>query len=224
MQTKAKQSALLLHVTLLGLMCLGIAFVFGFSSAHAPGYAPTELASSRGGAHFVFADLDGDRNPDMALVEMQSQRSADADYSIHVRLSAGAESAIGVDGPLGGLRLAARDVNGDDNLDLIVTSNLDANFVEVLLNDGHGNFRMARSDEVSQLEDQTDRVLRAPASSQIDRASLESVRSSLEMEIVAANDFDQVFSSDAELPAVIGHTLQGTPGLRVGRSPPVPVL
>jgi hypothetical protein len=80
MQRKAKQSTLLLHVTLLGLMmCLGMAFVFGFSNAHAPGYAPTGLASSRGGAHFVFADLDGDRKPDMALVEMQSQRSADAD-------------------------------------------------------------------------------------------------------------------------------------------------
>jgi len=224
MKRDAKQFALLLHVTLLGLMCLGIAFVFGFSSAHVPGCEPRGLASSGGGAHFVFADLDGDRKPDMALVEMQSQRSADANYSIHVKLSAGAESAIGVDGPLGGLRLVARDVNGDDNLDLVVTSNLDANFIEVLLNDGHGNFRIATPEEFSRLESQGDTALRALTGSQIDQAPLESVRSSLEMEIVVANDFDQVVSSDSELPVVIGHTLQGISALRVGRSPPVRVL
>lgn len=222
MTRRIRQVALAVQLTLLGLVCFGVAFILGTSLSRVAG---SELdGHSPAGTHFVFADLDGDRKPDMALVEMQCQRAANADYSIRVRLSAGEESAIGVNGPLGGLRLVARDVNGDDNLDLVITSNLDARFIEVLLNDGHGNFRVARPDEFSHLEGVAGAVLSAPGDSQIDHASIEFVRSSIDMEIIAANDFDRVSSCNPRSPNVIGAVLQGAVALPLGRSPPVPVL
>jgi hypothetical protein len=222
MKRKVKQVALAVQLTLLGLACLALALILGTSYSRVTEYRP--VGHSSGGVHFVFADLDGDRQPDMALVEMQSQRATNADYSIRVKLSAGSESAIGINGPVGGLRLVARDVNGDDTLDLVVTSNLDASFIQVLLNDGHGNFRMARFDEFRGVEGAAAAVLSAPGDSQIDQASLECVRSSMDMEIVPANDFDCVLSSNLQLPTVIWGVLPGATALPWGRSPPVPVL
>lgn len=222
MERKVKRVTLVAQLALLALLCFGVAIILGALNSHVAGNALAGRSSAA--AHFVFADLDGDRKPDMALVEMQSQRFTGANYSIRVRLSAGEESAIGVNGPVGGLRLAARDVNGDDTLDLVVTSNLDASFIEVLLNDGHGNFRVATPEELPRLQGAANAVWSAPGTWQIDQNSLESVRSAFDMEITPAGDFDAVCSSGSKPPAVIGAALQGTSALRLGRSPPVPVL
>lgn len=221
MERKVKHVAPAAQLALPGMVCFGVALILAALNCHLAGNALAGRSS--GGAHFVFADLDGDRRLDMALVEMQSQRFANANYSIRVRLGAGEESAIGVNGPVGGLRLAARDVNGDDTLDLVVTSNLDASFIEVLLNDGHGNFRVARPEEFPRLEGLGDVVLTAP-DGRIDQASIESIRSSFDMEIASADDFDAVFCSASKPPAEIGAALRGSSALRLGRSPPVPVL
>jgi hypothetical protein len=111
------------------------------SSASSPGATHSSLAA----AHFAIADLDGDLLPDLAVVEVESQRSVKTNYSIRLKLSAGTQPAISVNAPSGGLTLTARDVNGDDTLDLIVTSVLDARVIVVLLNDGHGRFSVAKS-------------------------------------------------------------------------------
>jgi hypothetical protein len=130
------------------------------------------------GPQFVIADLDGDRKPDLALVEMGSARSASSNYSIRLQFGAGAESAIRVNAPQGGLQVAARDVNGDDSLDLVVTSNVDGRFVEVLLNDGHGNFSVAEPGAYPEVEKEANEFLTGPAGAVTDRATLASVRSS----------------------------------------------
>ena len=96
-----------------------------------------------GGMAFAIADLDGDRKPDLASVEVEREQASSTRYAIRLQFSEGADSYIGVKGPLGGLRLAIRDVNGDDSLDLILTSVLDRRVVQVLLNDGHGKFAPA---------------------------------------------------------------------------------
>jgi hypothetical protein len=173
------------------------------------------------GAQFVIADLDGDRNPDIALVEMASPSSAKTNYSIRLQFSAGTESTIGVNAPVGGLRVAARDVNGDDNVDLILTSNLDAHFIEVLLNDGHGNFSVAAPGAYANLEDESHVLLNGPAGPVADQTTLASLRSSLGEEGVPGYDCHTVHSSDSlslkkdqTAPRQVAHA-------RLGRSPPL---
>jgi hypothetical protein len=93
---------------------------------------------------FAIADFDGDRKPDLAIVEMQSSNSSTAtQYSIRFQLTAGAAQSFGVSAPAGGLQIVARDVNGDDAQDLLVSTAWLHQEVAVLLNDGHGNFTLA---------------------------------------------------------------------------------
>jgi hypothetical protein len=172
-------------------------------------------------SRFVFADLDGDKQPDLALVETQSQHSSRTNYSIRLKFSQGTESAIPVDGPIGGLRLAARDVNGDDNLDLVVTSNLDSGFVEVLLNDGSGNFSVASPGSYSDVEPEDGGNLEAQASAHSDLATLVSLRSSHEQGAAQVRHASLSYSrnfrcSGNASPAVLEHAL-----FRQGRSPPL---
>ena len=94
---------------------------------------------------FAIGDFDGDRKPDVATVQVVRDAALDSVYSIRLQLSAGEESAIGIAGPRGGLELVARDVNGDDAIDLVVTSAGGSHFVAVLLNDGHGKFTLAKA-------------------------------------------------------------------------------
>jgi hypothetical protein len=93
---------------------------------------------------FAIADFDGDRKPDLATVQVVREAALGSFYSIRLQLSAGEESAIGIAGPQGGLELVARDVNGDDVMDLVVTTALDSRFVAILINDGHGKFTLAK--------------------------------------------------------------------------------
>ncbi len=168
----------------IGLVCLFAAVIFPLAHSGFYHLSPNVWPSRHIGARFVFADLDGDRIPDLAQVESQNPRSANSNYSIHVKLSAGVESAIGVSGPMGGLRVAARDVNGDDNLDLVVTSNLDSSFVEVFLNDGHGNFAAAPCANLATLENVPGVVLETLSGPQRDRVTLASARPSLDEALV----------------------------------------
>jgi hypothetical protein len=107
--------------------------------------APQPAASSAGfNSTFAIADFDGDRKPDLATVEVQKGSfSGNSRYSIRLQLTAGAAQVFGVIAPAGGLQIVARDVNGDDALDVLVSTALQHKQVAVLLNDGHGNFTLA---------------------------------------------------------------------------------
>ena len=94
-------------------------------------------------APFAIADFDGDNRPDLASVQAVGTISSDTQYLINFRLSSGRRAAIDVLAPAGGLRLASRDVNGDEFLDLVVTTAWAEQPVAVLLNDGLGNFTRA---------------------------------------------------------------------------------
>ena len=98
------------------------------------------FARGSAAAHFAIADFDGDNRPDLATVETGLIGASHARYWIGFRMSAGARQMIGVNGPVGGLEIASRDVNGDNIIDLVVSAAWLKSPVAVLVNDGHGNF------------------------------------------------------------------------------------
>lgn len=108
------------------------------STAAAPSATPSAPSHSR----FAIADFDGDSRPDLATVEIRQIGPSRARYSIEFQLSTGAQQMIDVNAPIGGLDISSRDVNGDQSLDLIVTTAWLNQAVAVLLNDGHGNFTL----------------------------------------------------------------------------------
>ena len=94
------------------------------------------------GPRFAIADFDGDHQPDLATVEVGQVTASRARYWILFEMSAGTRQSIGINGPVGGLEIAPRDVNGDSSPDLVVTTPWFNRPVAVLLNDGHGNFTL----------------------------------------------------------------------------------
>lgn len=108
--------------------------------------SPTSSLGSN--SYFAIADFDGDQKPDLATVEVQkSTSSRTTRYSIRFQLTAGIAQVFGVTAPSGGLQIVARDINGDNTLDVLVTTVLQHEQVAVLLNDGHGKFRLADASE-----------------------------------------------------------------------------
>ena len=98
-------------------------------------------ASKPPGPSFAIADFDGDLHPDLASVEVASINSRNTIYSIQLRLTAAGRQVIRVAAPSGGLQIAARDVNGDHAIDLVLATAALGEPVAILLNDGHGGFK-----------------------------------------------------------------------------------
>jgi len=223
MKIANRKPGLILRLALMCLICIGLGALH-FATLAPTGYLTPIGGADHKGSRFVFADLDGDRIPDFALVETQRQTFANSDYAIRVRLSAGAESAIGVRGPMGGLRVAARDVNGDNNLDLIITADLDAGFIKVLLNDGHGNFSAGAPSEFLQKESRTDVAFRVPASTRSTPGMLAPARCPGGESDIQASAYDRALSSEASSQPAVRLVLQQALLSRLGRSPPLAVV
>jgi len=115
----------------------------GTAATPAQGSPVPTVASN---SDFAIADFDGDRKPDLATVDLERFDSLNARYSITFHLTAGGGQSIGVAAPFGGLQIAARDVNGDNAPDLIVSTAWLHQPVAILLNDGHGQFTLASPD------------------------------------------------------------------------------
>jgi hypothetical protein len=111
--------------------------------------APTNSKSSQGlGTQILppvaIADFDGDRKPDIAMVQAGELSSSVVRYWIRFQLSAAANPQdVGITASVGGLQITPRDVNGDNILDLVVTTSWLNEPVVVLLNDGHGKFTVS---------------------------------------------------------------------------------
>jgi len=113
---------------------------FGSTAAYASNLV---VPFSRAGLPFAIADFDGDLSPDLASVQSESDSSPLASYKVRLQLSVAGQQSIRLVGPSGGLRIATRDVNGDDIPDLIVSSAWRGEPLVVLVNDGRGTFSLA---------------------------------------------------------------------------------
>jgi hypothetical protein len=136
------------------------------SAANDLGFSSTPQSfrgSGLAALHFAIGDFDGDQKPDLATVQVDPYTQRDARYSIHLQLSFGTSSAIGLTAPFGGLLLSAKDVNGDSAIDLVVTTVVGHKLVTVLVNDGHGNFSFAKEGAFPELRRESDCDVDAPS-------------------------------------------------------------
>ena len=203
-----------------------VALSLGFGCGHHGRSADSAARSAARsvGTPFAIADLDGDHRPDIAVVELQRGLATRARYSIRLQLTAKPESSISVDGPPGGLDITARDVNGDDAADLVVTTELDARLVAVLVNDGHGNFSVAPPEDYPELRDSCAQFVKVPNAIASDNATLAPTRSN-------SAGQGEMESKDLNLAAaspLVGAenklAIQRETHRRLGRSPPAVVI
>jgi hypothetical protein len=103
-------------------------------------------ATAGPGLPFAIADFDGDLRPDLASVQSGANSSGNTAYKIQLQLSTAGRQSIELVGPAGGLRIEARDVNGDHAVDLVLTTAWFRQPVAIYLNDGHGGFSRVKPD------------------------------------------------------------------------------
>ncbi len=104
------------------------------------------IAKTGPGLPFAIADFDGDHRPDLASVQSSANSSGNTNYRIQLQLSEVGRQSIELVAPAGGLRIEARDVNGDHAVDLVLTTAWFREPVAIYLNDGHGRFSRAEPD------------------------------------------------------------------------------
>ena len=97
-------------------------------------------ASIRGTAGV--ADFDGDSRADIAFARPRGSVNGVYHYQIEVLLSGQQRTTFEVEsGPDGGgLHISVRDIDGDRDLDLVITTEFSRKPVGVWINDGHGGF------------------------------------------------------------------------------------
>ena len=125
---------------------IALLFAFGIAStgtSWAAGIPSLQGTSVGPGQQFAIADFDGDLRPDLASVRSGLNTTGSTNYWIDLQFSVAKRQSIQVVGPLGGLLIAARDVNGDHAVDLILSTPGNSESLAVFLNDGHGHFSKA---------------------------------------------------------------------------------
>lgn len=145
-------------VLALSVLCAGLSLGQGGQVVHT--LSPYSSAFSAGAHQFAIEDFDGDHKPDIAEVQIGQTDSHSTHYSIRVRLTTGTKQSIGLDASFGGLSIVPRDVNGDNALDLIVSTALLHKPVAILLNDGYGNFSQAEPSSFPGAFNESDTYLR----------------------------------------------------------------
>ena len=131
-------------------------------SWRSPGYLPLSTSVLRGSG--ARGDLDGDRRTDSAVAQPEGLVNGAYRYRVDVRLSADPGTTFDVDSKSGGgLHITARDVDGDYDLDLVITSKFGREPVGVWINDGHGRFTPGNAAAYAKsIWQETDRCFETP--------------------------------------------------------------
>jgi hypothetical protein len=130
------------------LRILFLLLLLGLASSRAVAGADVQnvLDTSGGfGSQFAIADFDGDLRPDLANIQAAPDSSNTTTYWIQLQLSAVGRQSFRIVAPAGGLRIEARDVNGDRAVDLVLITAWFGQPVAIFLNDGHGSFSRVES-------------------------------------------------------------------------------
>jgi hypothetical protein len=160
------------------LLLLCTVFCFGTRGTGLSTRSSSTFAYDATSTHFTIADFDGDNRPDLATVETGLIGASRARYWIGFQMSAGTRQMIGVNGPVGGLEIASRDVNGDNIVDLVVSAAWLKAPVAVLVNDGHGNFTIRDPAAFSSALTNPSRTLDSPNQQDPDASIARSARGS----------------------------------------------
>jgi hypothetical protein len=93
------------------------------------------------------ADFDGDGRSDVAVSRLQDHVNGTYRYRVDIALTGGAPSSFLVSSADArfGLHVTAIDVDGDKDLDLVISSAIDQRPIGVWINDGHGTFTKSDS-------------------------------------------------------------------------------
>jgi hypothetical protein len=89
---------------------------------------------------FAIADFDGDHAPDLASIQNGLSSSGAINYWIQLKSSTVGRQSVPLPAPAAELLIEAQDVNGDDAVDLVITTASPIRPVAILLNDGKGEF------------------------------------------------------------------------------------
>jgi hypothetical protein len=102
--------------------------------------AQTAVTTTGPNLQFTLADFDGDHRPDQVNVQTGEANATGTSYWIDLQLSSTGEQSFPVNAASGGLQLSAQDVNGDESIDLVLTTTWLRKPVAIFLNNGHGIF------------------------------------------------------------------------------------
>jgi hypothetical protein len=93
----------------------------------------------------AIGDLNADGRPDYVIADRIARGAAGFEYSVELSISGLASQSVTFDSRESALAVSLRDVDHDQDLDVVVSSELSTTIVRVWLNDGRGAFVEAAS-------------------------------------------------------------------------------
>jgi len=122
----------------LPLLVVAIAGACLASSGNGPSSPPPLRSLEQAG--WTVADFDGDKQPDLAFANAKGRGGYTLELELSTRASAGRNSFPALPTSPFGIHLTARDVDGDHDLDIVITAGFADKPVAIWINDGKGQF------------------------------------------------------------------------------------